>query len=232
MDKEYAEYLLNKTQEDYNLIADDYTRTRAFIPEDIKMMADYAVVGDRALDSGCASGRFFGVLKPKKVEYFGVDISEKLIEIAKKTYPEGKFQVANALDSFFPDNYFDKVFSISVLHNIPSKEFRVKYLKEIYRILKPGGLMILRVWDFWARKEGWKLFLKYTLLKLIGKSKLDFLDIFVPWKYSKEIVIKRYFHCFTKRELKNIIKKSGLKIKKCWRAGKDPRTNIYLIAEK
>ena len=247
MEKSYAEYLLKKTVRDYNLIAKDYSRTRAFIPGDIKALGNYTLEGERVLDSGCANGRLIEVLRDKKVDYFGVDISERLIEIAKEKYlypvksdkvgakqfnrARAKFQVADALSLPFPDNYFDKIYSISVLHNIPSTEFQLRYLKEARRVLKPGGLLILRVWDFWKRRGASELIFKYTFLKLIGKSQLDFKDVFVPWKDSRgKIVAQRYFHCFTKRELENLVRESGLKIKESWRGGKDPRTNIYLIA--
>ena len=239
MKREYAEYLLKKTKENYNLIAADYARTRAYIPEDIRTLGEYTWEGEKVLDSGCANGRLFEVLRNKKIDYFGVDFSEKLIEIAKRNYPQAKFQVADVLSLSFPPNFFDKIYSISVLHNIPSKKFQLQYLKEARRVLKPEGLLILRVWDFWRRKVAPKLLLKYTFLKLIGRgngralSKLDFKDIFVPWKNSKgKILIQRYFHCFTKRELEELVKKAGFKIKESWRRGKDPRTNIYLIAQK
>lgn len=233
MDQNYAKYLLEKTRQDYNLIALNYARTRDFIPEDIKKLSELVLPGEKILDSGCANGRLLKLLKNKKVDYYGIDLSEKLIEIAKKNFPNEKFQVADALNLPFPENFFDKVFSVSVLHNIPSKEFQIQYLKETQRVLKKSGLLILRVWDFWRRKDGWKIFLKYTFLKFIRKSKLDFFDVFVPWKDSQgNILVQRYFHCFRKGELEDLIKKVGFKIKKSWREGKDPRTNIYIIAEK
>jgi len=233
MEKSYAEYLLKKTIEDYNLIAKDYTRTRVFVPEDIRNLGEYTGEGERVLDSGCANGRLFEVLRNKRIDFFGVDFSDKLIQIAKEKYPQAKFQAADCLNLPFPQNFFDKIYSISVIHNIPSRKFQLQYLKEARRVLKPGGLLILRVWDFWRRKAASKLLLKYTFLKLIGKSKLEFKDVFVPWKNSKgKTLIQRYFHCFTKKELEELIKKSGFKIKKNWRGGKDPRTNIYLVAEK
>ena len=233
MEKEYAEYLLKKNKVDYNLIAEDYTRTRAFIPEDIKNLTRYAKESEKVLDSGCASGRLFEALKPKKIDYFGVDISEELIKIAKRKYPEAKFQTADCLSLPFTDNFFDKVYSISILHNIPSKEFQLRYLTETRRVLKPKGFLILRVWDFWRRKAALKLILKYTFSKIIGKSRLGFKDVFVPWKEPDgKVLIQRYFHCFTKGELEKLVKESGFKIKKSWRAGRDPRTNIYLIAKK
>jgi ubiquinone/menaquinone biosynthesis C-methylase UbiE len=233
MKKKYAEYLLKKTQKDYNLVAEDYARTRAFVPEDIKSLGDYTRTGEKVLDSGCANGRLWEIFKTKKVDYIGVDISEKLIELAKNKYPRAKFQKADALNLPFPNDYFDKIYSISVLHNIPSRNFQIQCLKEAKRILKPEGLLIIRVWDFWRRKAAQRLLFKYTFLKLIGKSKLDFKDVFVPWKNSKgQILTQRYFHCFSKRELEKLVKKSGFKIKESWLGGKDPRTNIYLIAKK
>ena len=233
MNKQYADYLLEKTKEDYNLIAKDYTRTRAFIPEDIKQLAEYILPGEKILDSGCASGRFFPLVKERKGDYVGIDLSEKLVEIARNYYPQAEFQTANALSLPFPDDSFDKVYSISVLHNIPSQNFQLRYLRETARVLKPKGLLILRVWDLWRRKEGWKLLFKYSLLKLIGMSKLNFYDVFMPWKnYQGKTVTMRYFHCFTEKGLERLIKRSGFKIKKIWRAGKDPRANLYVIAEK
>lgn len=189
--------------------------------------------GDKVLDSGCANGRFFEVIKNKEAEYFGVDISEQLIDIAKKNYPEAKFQVADSLKLPFPDSLFDKVYSMSVLHHIPSKNLQLQYLKEIKRVLKTEGLLVLRVWDFWQRKLPLLLILKYAFLKIIGRSKLDFKDVFLPWKDSRGgILAQRYFHCFTKREIKNLAKEAGFKIKKSWRSGKGQRANIYLIVEK
>lgn len=233
MDSNCAKYLLEETRKNYNAIAEDYARSRAYIPEDINLLVSYIKEGEKVLDLGCGNGRLFSVLKDRKVHYCGVDLSDKLIDIAKNKYPQADFKVADALNLPFPDDFFDKVYSISVLHNIPSKEFRLQYLKEAKRVLKVGGIFILRVWDFWRRKEGWRLFLKYSLLKFFNMSKLDFFDVFVPWKNNKgKIVAQRYFHCFTKKRIVSLVKEVNFKIKKVWRSGKDPRTNIYLVAEK
>ena len=233
MDRKYAEYLLGKTQKDYNLISDDFTRTRAFIPDDVKEMAEYAKPGDKVLDLGCGNGRFYELVENKNIDYTGVDNSKELIEICKKRYPGAKFQTADGFKLPFSDNYFDKVFSVSVLHHIPSKELQLEFLKESKRVLKPEGLLVMRVWDFWKRKIFPKLFFKYTLLKIIGKSQLDFKDVFWPWREGDgKIKVDRYFHCFTKKELENITKEAGFKINKSWKAGKDPRSNIYLVAQK
>lgn len=230
MDKEYARYLLNKTKEDYNLISKDFSRTRENIWEESRFLFDnYLAENDKVLDAGCANGRCYKLFKDKNAEYVGIDISEKLVKIAQEKYPEGDFRTADILNLPFPDNHFDKIYSIAVFHHIPSEEFRVQFLKEAKRVLKPEGLLILTVWKFPLIKEASLLF-KYTTLKLIGKSKLDYRDIFQAWGS----ITQRYYHLFSKRELKGLIQKSGFKIKEIGviKNNRGNRRNIYLVAEK
>jgi ubiquinone/menaquinone biosynthesis C-methylase UbiE len=225
MEKSYAEYLLEKTRQDYNLIAEDFARTRHFI-WDIEPLKIYVKDGDRILDLGCGSGRLIEILKDKKVKYIGLDSSQKIIEIAKKNYPGYNFSVGEALNLPFPENSFDKVFCIRVLPHIPSDEFRIKFLKEAKRVLKPKGLLILTCWYLYKFKfkRQFLLMLKNCFLKLIGKSKLDFGDAFIPW--DKKVL--RYYHYFTKRGLKKLVKKVDFKIKRIWATP----TDLYLICQK
>lgn len=233
MNEKYAAYLLEKTKDDYNTIADHYAGTRSFISPDLKKVGSYASDNEKVLDLGCANGRLIEIFKGRKIDFFGVDFSDKLIDLAKNKYPSACFKTADALDLPFPNNYFDKVYSISVLHHIPSQDKRIKYLKESYRVLKPGGWLILRVWNFWQKKEGWKLFFNYALLKLAGRSKMDFYDILLPWKNSQgQTIVERYFHCFTKRRLARLAKQAGFSLKKKYIEGQGRQSNIYIIAEK
>lgn len=193
------------------------------------LVDDYMIAGERILDLGCGSGRFFEFLRDKKVDYIGIDNSEKLIEIAKRRYPKARFQVADVLNLPFPRNFFDKIYSIAVLHHIPLEEFRLQFLREAKRVLKPEGFLILTVWKFHESKELY-LILKYTILKLFGKSKLDWKDIFEPWGKK----IDMYYHYFSKRELMKLVRKSGFRIKESdiVRNERGNRQNIYLIAQK
>ena len=50
MDKNYAQYLLYKTRENYDLIAEPFSGTRQFIWEDLKPLAEYVKDGDKVLD--------------------------------------------------------------------------------------------------------------------------------------------------------------------------------------
>jgi len=229
MEKEYAEYLLKKTKEDYNLIAEDFSRTRWNIWSEFSIFRDFVREGDKILDVGCGNGRLLELLKDKKINYTGVDVSKKLIEVAKKRYPQNNFLVADNLNLPFSDNNFDKVFSIAVLHTIPSQDLRKKATFELKRVLKTGGLLIVTVWDMW-RKDTLPLLLKHSFLKLTGKSKLDFGDVFVPWSNKT----KRFYHFFTKKELQSLVKIVGFDIIKKGIAKNETgrRSNVYLIAKK
>lgn len=238
MDKKYAQYLFKKTTADYNLTAEDFSRTREYVPEDRKeLLLKYIGPGDRILDLGCGNGRFFEVFKNMQVEYFGVDISKKMIKIAKEKYPNRDFQVADALSLPFSSNYFDKIFSFAVFHHIPSKEFRLKFLKEAKRVLKPKGIFILTVWNLnpitmilIGQQKRVKGFLKDQILKIFGMSKLDFGDFFISWSN----IIPRYIHYFTIKGFKKIVQSVDFKIKKkgILKSSKTKESNIYLVAEK
>ena len=230
MKREFAEYLLSKTKADYNLISEEFSRTRENVWEEIKFLFyDYLVAGEKVLDLGCGNARYYELFKNKQVSYFGIDNSEKLIEIARKKYPEAKFQVGDALDLPFPNNYFDKIYSIAVFHHIPSRDLRMQFLNESRRVLKQGGIIILTVWKFHEPKEIF-LRIRYTLLKLLGLTKLDFKDILEPW--GKQA--KRYYHWFSEKELRKEVSAAGFKIKETGvtKNKKGNRQNIYLVAEK
>jgi len=229
MDLEFAKFILEKTRENYNLIAKEFSATRKEIWEELKFLFEDLKEGEKVLDLGCGNGRWYKVFKEKKVDYFGVDNSEKLIEIAKENFPDAKFFVGDALNLPFQDDFFDKVYSIALLHHIPSEDFRIKVLKEAKRILKPGGILILTCWRVHRLREI-LAFLKYTFLKIIGKSKLDFRDTFVPW--GKKIL--RYYHFFTQKELENLVKKVGFEILESGvvKNKRENRQNYYIISQK
>ena len=220
---------MNKTRRDYNLIASDFSRTRNRVWEELEFLEKYVYDNEKILDVGCGNGRLYELFKERTIDYYGVDFSEELIGIAGKRYPQFKFQVADAFNLPFPASFFDKVFSVAVFHHIPSKELRMKFLKEIKRVLKSEGSLVITVWKFHQTRELF-LILKFTILKLLGLSKLDFGDILEPWGKKT----KRYYHCFSRRELRRTVTESGFKIKEfgVLRNKKGNRQNIYLIAKK
>ena len=198
-------------------------------------MLDYTTSGDNILDVGCGNGRFYDVLKSKNIKYSGIDNSEELIKIAKDKFSEANFEVADILKIPFTDNSFDKVYCIAVLHHIPSNELRIEALKELKRVLKPGGLLILTAWNLWQTRISWRQVFNNLILKVFKKTQLDPKDILIPWKnQSGQVLTQRYIHAFTKAEISKLATRVGLKIKKTGTTFRPDLkdNNIYLIAQK
>ncbi len=233
MNSELSNKILQEVKENYNLIAKDYARTREFISADVKeIVGRYAVKQGRILDSGCGNGRLFELLDAPEREYVGLDASEELLRIARQNYPKGNFVAGDALNLTFADNSFDQIFSVSVLHHFPG-ETRQKYLQECLRALKPGGSLVLRVWNMWHNDFAKQLIVKFTIGKFLRQNDLDFMDIYYPWKDGQgNVVARRYLHCFTRSELASLCQKSGFAVKESWAENKGVNSNIYIVAQK
>ena len=122
---------------------------------------------------------------------------------------------------------------MATLHHIPGLDLRADFMSEAHRVLKNDGILILTVWNLWNHKKPLILLLKYFILKIIGRSKLDFKDIYYSWKDQEgNITADRYVHCFTERELKNLAESAGFKIIKIWKSGKGIRSNINIVCQK
>jgi len=91
MDLEYAKFILEKTKENYNLIAEEFSATRKEIWEELEFLFKDLKEGEKVLDLGCGNGRWYKVFKEKKVDYFGLDNSEKLIKLQKKIFLRQNF---------------------------------------------------------------------------------------------------------------------------------------------
>ncbi len=219
MDNDYAKYILDKIEKDYNNIALKYSQVRNKEWKEMDFLFDKVNENDKVLDLGCANGRFYPLFEKKEANYYGIDLSSSLIEIAKDKYPQARFSVGTGIELCFENDFFDKVYSIAVLHHIPSEKLRKEFLKEIIRVLKNKGLLILTVWN-----------LKEKESKGIKNEKLDKDDVLLPWYGADNC----YFHIFNLNELESLIEEVGLKIIEKGEiiVGQRPYSNFYIICEK
>ena len=95
----------------------------------------------KILDAGCGTGGLAKKLK-KFGEVVGVDISSDALKFAKKRGVNTKKASVTKLP--LKTNTFDVVTSVDVIYHKAVKD-DIRALKEIYRVLKPGGILILRV---------------------------------------------------------------------------------------
>ncbi|MDD5071167.1 MAG: methyltransferase domain-containing protein [Patescibacteria group bacterium] len=235
MDKQTQKNLLNLVKANYEEISGQFNQTRKkyLWPELIKL-TEKIKTGDKILDVGCGNGRLLEAFKNKRIDYLGIDSSENLIEHAKKLHPKNKFIVGDILDlGKIPEINFDYVFSIALFHHLPGDDLRIAALRQLKNKVGEEGKIIIAVWNLWSQAKFRKLIFKFTLLKIIKKNlpagRMDFGDILFDWKSPDgKAQSRRYYHAFTKMELRKIIKKAGLKIEKLYK----DKYNYYAILKK
>lgn len=230
MDKSLAQNILHEIESGYDLISSKFSQTRSHFWWDLEYIKNYTKNGDRILDFGCGNGRLLELIGDKNMQYHGVDISEKLIEIARCKYHGNhiSFQKISSSPSLsFEDNFFNVVYSIAVFHHFPGQEYQLHRAKELYRVTKPGGKIIITVWNLWQRKYIFFI-LKNWLRKIAGKNQLGWNDTYIAFTDNNKKIFQRYHHAFTRGELARIFQEAGFKVIKCQRV----RNNLVLEGEK
>lgn len=210
-----------------------FSITRPYLSKDLLELKKYPKTGDRILDLGCGNGRLTQLFDRQKIDYVGVDTAAKMVEIAQKKYPQDNFFIQkNPIKIDMPTDTFDLVFCLSVFHHVPSEQSRLKYLKEIHRVLKPNGRLILTVWNLNKRRH-------LTLELLANKIKnrrIDWGDLFITFKDNTgQTIAQRYHHRFKQDEIVSLLENADFTIEELRhdkRGKKYENENIVLIAKK
>ncbi|MFN6155899.1 class I SAM-dependent methyltransferase [Anabaena sp. AL09] len=112
-------------------------RFRQLALQNLKLQSDTQI-----LDLCCGSGQVTRFLVNFSENVTGLDASPLSIQRAQKNVPNAKYIEAFAEDMPFADNLFDVVHTSAALHEMQSEQLP-KIIKEVYRVLKPGGVFTL-----------------------------------------------------------------------------------------
>jgi MPBQ/MSBQ methyltransferase len=93
---------------------------------------------DVACGKGASTAYLMKYYRPEMVT--GINISEKQLQIARDRAPGCTFRVMDATDLDFPDGSIDNVLCVEAAFHFDTRE---KFLKEVHRVLKPGGAVVL-----------------------------------------------------------------------------------------
>lgn len=123
--------------------------------------------GGWLLDVGCGRGRYLGQLVGRGFTYVGLDSSKEMLKIAKnkacRRAGSSFFLIqGNAEHLPFVDSFFDSVICIDVLHHFTNKDSRKYVVRELARVLKPDGEIVIEMKN--------KLNLVYWLLSKTNPS--------------------------------------------------------------
>lgn len=195
-DEEKEYYSLTKKVFDilapfYDIVVTPFSRLRGRV-------VDFAGAekGSRILDVATGTGKQAFAFAKRGYDVVGIDLSDGMVEVAnrKNRYKNAKFLVADATNLPFEDNGFDVVSVSFALHTMPPT-IRQEVLKEMARVTKPAGSMV--VVDFALPLNRIGKYLVYDLVKApMGK----------------------HFVEFTHSDLEGLLKESGIEIREERRA--------------
>lgn len=136
-----------QTRHAYDTVAADYARLLPDLsieaPMDVAMIDDFA---DRCatasvgpvVDAGCGTGRVSAHLAARGLDVFGIDLSFRMVEEARRKYPHLRFDIGAIEDLHVPDAALGGLLAwYSLIHTAPDRLPAI--VDEIARVLKPGA---------------------------------------------------------------------------------------------
>jgi alkylated DNA repair protein alkB family protein 8 len=169
----------------------------------VKAFIESLPKGSYVADIGCGDGKYFG-LNPD-IFLLGCDRSTKLLEVSQNDVesPGNTYNSSNhRYETFSCDavklplrsNVFDAALCIAVLHHLSTVDRRIAVLRELLRITRFGGMIMLQAWALEQDETSRRNFEKQ--------------DVFVPWNLPKRFnddgddrVFQRYCHVYKEGEL-------------------------------
>jgi methionine biosynthesis protein MetW len=163
----------------YDIHAADFSRTRFRIWPGVRQFLDSLPSNSKVLDIGCGNGK--NMLYRKDVQMYGLEHSKSLTDICLKRGLNVVQGDAHTLP--FENESFDAIIMIAVIHHINPKE-HVEILKEIQRVLRPGGKCLITNWAVEQPENAKRQFTK-GLNIVTWKDKEETLPY---WVMDKELV--------------------------------------------
>jgi ubiquinone/menaquinone biosynthesis C-methylase UbiE len=168
---------LDKTIEAYDSAVSKYASATGGMVNELEMqiMLDNLPTEYRTiLDVGCGPGRDTQFLKQRGYEVIGIDMSKGLLESARQRYHDIEFNYMDVRKLEFDKNSFGAIWCNAVLLHLNDEDLAAA-LKEIYRVLKPGGVVAISMKKGSGEKEVLETFstdlsrfYNYKTLKLLN----------------------------------------------------------------
>ena len=198
----------------WDKVADKYSRRpiadEASYQHKLEKSQSYFRPDMKLLEFGCGTGGTAIIHAPHVQHIRAIDISPKMIGIAKsKVEAAGvenvAFEVQTIEDLDAPDGSFDAILGLSIMHLVKDKD---AVLKKVFRLLKPGGVFISST----VCMTDLAMLIRYVvpIMQFFGQAP------FVAF--------------FNREELLESIKATGFEIDYDWRPGK--REAVFIVAKK
>lgn len=189
-----------------------------------KYIKKYIDKKGKLLDIGCGGGREGIALAENGYEVFGIDLVLPMVVNARKTSEKMQhrleYAAMNALSLGFHNNTFNGVLMLGqVLAFIPRRINRITALKEAFRVLKPGGKIILTTHSRNSHMKYRIYFLVKDnirrILKWLGFNTLEPGDRFATTVGNAKSKGKHYLHMYSMEETFEDLISAGFRVLKC-----------------
>lgn len=171
------------THDIYNTISQDFDRTRHSVWNAVRIFLDSLESNTALADIGCGNGK--NMLYRKDLCCEGIDFSEHLVEICKSK--QLKASVGNILHIPFENSRFDNTICIAVIHHLETQYERIEAIRELLRITKPGGRILMSVWAKDQEPNSKRIFQTN--------------NVSVPFQTKSGVIYQRFYHVYNKGEL-------------------------------
>ncbi len=198
----------------------------------MKLVKDAVKPGDVLVDFGAGNGRL-GLEISSDVKFIAVEPSFSLREEAKRILTDrpnteifaGGFGVQAPRAAPVLSTSADVIACLAVLHHIPTKTAQRAAIQELAELLKPGGALVLTVWNlrhrvFFRNKTWLAAWLRWPLVKGGEPG-----DVWIPWK-AQGANAQRFNHAFTLHELRSLFDPKIWDIKICQGWGDESQVRI------
>lgn len=135
-------------RESYDRIADDYAREiygeLQHKPLDREILNRFAAEteGGQLCDIGCGPGQVARYLRDAGATVFGLDLSARMVELARRLSPDIPFREGNMLALDLADGTLAGIAAFYAIVNLPERSLPAVF-REMHRTLQPGGLLLM-----------------------------------------------------------------------------------------
>jgi 2-polyprenyl-3-methyl-5-hydroxy-6-metoxy-1,4-benzoquinol methylase len=208
---------MNKSEKFWDKQAENYAKQQQNIQltdnKDFVNTLKYLNINDMVLDYGCGAGIVSNAIADKVKEIHAIDISSKMIEIAKRITSERNIENVNyAQATIFDERYqkesFNVILAFRILHMLEDTQVVMGRINEL---LKPGGVFI-------------------SVTTCMGEKKWAFLSILV-FLASKMRIVPQHINMFKLSELEGLMTRENFQIVEYERL-KDSVPHYFIVAKK
>jgi SAM-dependent methyltransferase len=250
MNQTTIDSLLNINRQFYESFGPAFAATRRRVQNGVRRVLANLPDSGSWLDVGCGSGSVAveWLRSGRRSAYLGLDFSASLLQEARSALNAAapatgavRFAQANLADANWPAAAashapFQGGLAFAVLHHLPSAELRLAVLRDLHRLITPGGWLAHSHWQF---QHSPKLLARVLPWQTAGldPAALEPGDTLLDWRFAlpgqPEQTGLRYVHLFTRDELNELARQSGFDVLETFESdGQGGRLGLYQVWQK